>query len=88
MPERIRRRIDSSREELIGAGSQETRLLLPIDEGQLIARRAYERFEARGFEHGHDIEDWLAAESDVRNHASNTATRGFGSDDTGSGQAA
>ncbi len=30
-----------------------------------IARRAYELFEARGFAHGHDHEDWLRAESEV-----------------------
>jgi len=30
-----------------------------------IARRAYELFESRGFEHGHDREDWLRAESDI-----------------------
>ena len=30
-----------------------------------VAQRAYERFAARGFEHGHDLEDWLAAEAEV-----------------------
>jgi general secretion pathway protein A len=30
-----------------------------------IQRRAYELFEARGFEHGHDHEDWLRAESEM-----------------------
>jgi HSP20 family protein len=30
-----------------------------------IARRAYELFEARGFEHGHDWEDWFHAESEL-----------------------
>ncbi|MGA7926433.1 MAG: Hsp20/alpha crystallin family protein [Candidatus Sulfotelmatobacter sp.] len=30
-----------------------------------IARRAYELFEARGFEHGHDREDWFRAESEL-----------------------
>ncbi len=30
-----------------------------------IAARAYERFCARGFQHGHDVEDWLAAERDL-----------------------
>jgi hypothetical protein len=27
-----------------------------------IARAAYERYEARGREDGHDVDDWLAAE--------------------------
>jgi len=30
-----------------------------------IARRAYELFEARGCEHGHDGEDWFRAESEL-----------------------
>lgn len=30
-----------------------------------IARRAYELFEARGREHGHDWEDWFQAESEL-----------------------
>ena len=30
-----------------------------------IERRAYELYEARGFEHGHDGEDWLRAESEL-----------------------
>ena len=30
-----------------------------------IARRAYELFEARGSEHGHDWQDWFRAESEL-----------------------
>jgi len=30
-----------------------------------VARRAYELFEARGCEHGHDWEDWFRAESEL-----------------------
>jgi HSP20 family molecular chaperone IbpA len=30
-----------------------------------IARHAYHLFELRGCEHGHDLEDWFAAESEV-----------------------
>jgi hypothetical protein len=30
-----------------------------------IALRAYERFCARGYEHGHDVEDWLTAEHEL-----------------------
>jgi len=30
-----------------------------------IERRAYEFFEANGFEHGHDRENWLRAESEI-----------------------
>ena len=32
----------------------------------VIACRAYERFLARGGSHGHDVEDWLAAERELR----------------------
>ena len=52
-----------------------TRPISPVDadtlewiagETQLeITRRAYELFEARGGEHGHDWEDWFRAESEV-----------------------
>ena len=30
-----------------------------------ISRRAYEFYEARGRENGHDVEDWLRAEAEV-----------------------
>lgn len=30
-----------------------------------VARRAYELFEARGSQHGHDCEDWARAESEL-----------------------
>jgi ribosomal protein L7/L12 len=30
-----------------------------------IAAHAYQRFVARGGEHGHDVEDWLAAEREL-----------------------
>jgi HSP20 family protein len=32
---------------------------------QSVARRAYEAFEARGREFGHDLEDWFRAESEL-----------------------
>jgi hypothetical protein len=34
------------------------------DRLQRISDRAFAHFEARGGEHGHDIEDWLAAEQE------------------------
>jgi len=30
-----------------------------------IGHRAYELFEARGYQHGHDMEDWFRAESEL-----------------------
>jgi len=35
------------------------------EEHSTIARRAYELFETRGYEHGHDWEDWFRAESEL-----------------------
>ena len=32
-----------------------------------VARRAYQRFEERGGEHGRDMEDWLKAERELTN---------------------
>jgi hypothetical protein len=31
-----------------------------------IARRAYELYLARGCEHGHDVDDWVQAERELR----------------------
>jgi CheY-like chemotaxis protein/HSP20 family molecular chaperone IbpA len=38
-----------------------------------IARRAYDLYLIRGCEHGHDVEDWLRAERDLRDAMSSTA---------------
>jgi HSP20 family protein len=35
---------------------------------QSVARRAYEYFEARGREFGHDLDDWFRAESELMRH--------------------
>lgn len=40
-----------------------------------VARRAYERFEARGRTDGHDIGDWHAAEAELRAEAAYDLTR-------------
>jgi hypothetical protein len=52
-----RRRSDSTR--------AEARSSTEIPSGQ-IAGRAYELFVERGGTHGHDLDDWLAAESELR----------------------
>jgi Protein of unknown function (DUF2934) len=38
-----------------------------------IARRAYDLYLTRGCEHGHDVDDWLQAERDLRDPVSSTA---------------
>jgi hypothetical protein len=40
-----------------------------------IARRAYQRYEARGREDGYDIEDWLSAEQEFRTRFNSAANR-------------
>src|SRR4051812_37550156 len=37
----------------------------PMPAREEIAMRAFARFEARGHQHGHDVEDWLAAEREL-----------------------
>jgi hypothetical protein len=37
----------------------------PEELQEQVSRRAYELYEARGREDGHDLDDWLRAESDV-----------------------
>ena len=37
-----------------------------------VARRAYELYLARGSEHGHDVDDWTAAERELRARSTTT----------------
>jgi hypothetical protein len=52
----------------VGSASVETdyaagdTLSAPVDRQLMIEREAYLRAERRGFEPGHELEDWLAAE--------------------------
>jgi hypothetical protein len=46
------------------AGPMKIKRLAVVEPDQ-IARRAYELFEARGGEHGRDLEDWLQAEQEL-----------------------
>jgi hypothetical protein len=39
--------------------------LAPEDRSRMIAEAAYYRAERRGFEPGHELEDWLAAEVEI-----------------------
>ena len=45
------------------AGGKQTEY--PIDLEEQVRRRAYELYEQRGKEEGHDLEDWLQAESEL-----------------------
>ncbi len=37
----------------------------PIEREEQIRRRGYEFYEARGREHGHELDDWLQAEAEI-----------------------
>ena len=41
------------------------RMPVPAPTSEEIAQRAYEIFQARGGEPGHDLDDWLQAESEL-----------------------
>jgi hypothetical protein len=45
----------------------------PNDVLEQIARRAYELYEARGREDGHDLDDWLRAEAEITGEAAKAA---------------
>lgn len=38
-----------------------------------VAKRAYEKFEARGRQHGSDREDWIASEHELNGEAAGNA---------------
>ena len=35
---------------------------------EAIAVRAYQKYVERGYEQGYDVDDWLAAEAELRDH--------------------
>lgn len=43
----------------------ETQTTFAIDPQEQVRRRAFEIYEKRGKEHGHDVEDWLQAEAEI-----------------------
>ena len=67
MPENAgqrRRRTDDPERNATGAVDQPTAETGTIGQDE-ISRRAYERFQARGAEHGRDQEDWFEAEREA-----------------------
>jgi hypothetical protein len=44
----------------------------PLDLEEKIRQRAYELFEARGREEGHEFEDWLQAEAEIMGRKTDT----------------
>lgn len=45
--------------------NREMQQMWEMEEHLAIAQRAYELFESRCYEHGHDWEDWFRAESEL-----------------------
>ena len=52
--------------------SDEPTVLIPIE--QQIQQRAYELYEQRGRTDGHDLDDWLQAECEIKGTQVNAAT--------------
>jgi hypothetical protein len=46
----------------------------PVDLQEQVRRRAYELYEQRGREDGHELDDWLQAESEVVQQKAKAAT--------------
>jgi hypothetical protein len=42
-----------------------------------VSRHAYGLFQARGSEHGHDVEDWLEAEAELLNNSTSEIASGL-----------
>ena len=51
--------------------SNEPTVLIPIE--QQIQQRAYELYEQRGRTDGHDLDDWLQAEREIKGPMANEA---------------
>jgi len=49
-----------------GTVRTDTRVLIPVNLEDEIRRRAYELYERRGYSEGHETEDWLVAEQEVK----------------------
>ena len=43
----------------------------PLNDPDAVARRAYEIYQRRGGDHGADLDDWLAAERELKRGPSN-----------------
>jgi hypothetical protein len=50
-------------------GKQSKPAVLPIELEEQIRRRAYEMWEQRNRGDGHDVEDWLDAETELKSQA-------------------
>jgi hypothetical protein len=72
MPKTARRRADNVLPMPSVESSTTAPAALAISEGD-VARRAFELYCDRGREDGHDVDDWLNAERELREAANSTA---------------
>jgi len=74
LDKRVDRRPDEIEKEpsTLAPKSDEPTVLIPIE--QQIQQRAYELYEQRGRTDGHDLDDWLQAECEIRGTQANAAT--------------
>ena len=72
MPKAARRRTDNVLTMSPGESPTAVAIASAVTEGD-IARRAFELYCDRGREDGHDVDDWLNAERELRDAASASA---------------
>lgn len=58
--------VDRGPDTTLDRNQREVRMNAKHDRDDPVARRAYELFETRGREEGHDLDDWLQAEREVQ----------------------
>ena len=56
------------REQRDESAAPSNRIRSDVPNQEEIAHRAHEIFRERGAEHGHDVDDWLQAEQELRRH--------------------
>jgi hypothetical protein len=79
--EQLQKRVDRHPDEIekksstLEPKSVEPTVVIPIE--QQIQQRAYELYEQRGRTDGHDLEDWLQAECEIRGRTRTRQRRSF-----------
>jgi hypothetical protein len=75
--EQLEKRVDRQPDEFekepstLALESEEPTVLIPIE--QQIQQRAYELYEQRGRADGHELDDWLQAECEIKGRQANAA---------------
>lgn len=66
MPKSTQKKTQRSKERVIKPGVKVT--------VSQVADRAFQKFEERGYVHGHDVDDWTLAEAELRKEATQSVT--------------